>query len=429
AGDQQPYSAVVTMLRSIFGVEGTQPPDGEALVVALRTLGLSGPRANAILWELGAGSRAEVSAPPLSSAVERVFASLADDRMHVFAWDDAERLDEASANLLGAVAEALAGKRIAFLFAARELPKSALQRIESYHEVRLGALDPAALKRLMQVRLGVAQIPRELGAFVANRSGGNTMFAEELLREGVGDGAIQVRDAAIVSLDMHRLAGLPRSLEGELAYRVRRLSDAELEVLRLVARLDEWAEVERIARAIGSSKEETATLLVGLHDKNLVTMEQERARLPTRLIDAALRDGATPDQLAAMELRAADALLDGASDAARLLEQAAFALEAAGEPVRAAECYERAARVRATNARPERTVPLVLRALELVPLESRSADNLAACIQLLADSQVTGGQTLRLTDAVRRLGSHLVSHSDMERNARVDALLNLVRLQ
>src|SRR5690606_41390228 len=50
----------------------------------------------------------------------------------------------------------------------------------------------------------------------------------------------------------------------------------------------------------------------------------------------------TPDQRAALEARAAEALLEDGADDARLLEQAALRMEAAGEPERASENYERA---------------------------------------------------------------------------------------
>lgn len=427
-GQLQPYGAVVTMLRSLFGVVGALRIDRESLVVLLRTLGLSGPKANAILCELGASSDVEGAAPPLSAAVEQVFSRLADDRMHVFAWDDAEQMDEASAQLLAAVAESLATKRIAFLLAARELPSSALSNIEGFEQLHLEGLDSVALRRLVQVRLGVAEIPKELGDLLAQRCQGNPMFVEEMLREGITSGAIRVAQQSVVELDLPRISSVPHTLQTLLANRVRRLNDLELETLRLVARLDEWADTPRIASSTQQATETTATLLIGLAERNLVVVEQDRARLPTRLIEEALMADATPDQVAQLELRAAEALLDGDPDDARLLEQAAQRMESAGEPVRAAEIYERAARARAENARPERTIPLLLRSLELLPLEIRSPGSVLQAIDLLADSPV-GGEPAKLAEMVRRLSSYLLNHTDIERGDLIEALLDLVRIQ
>src|SRR5690606_18588760 len=130
-------------------------------------------RASAILCELGANASTDGSAPPLRAAVERVMSSLADDRMHVFAWDNAEELDEPSIQLLAAASEALATKRVALMFAARELPSAELLKIDGFEEVRLEALDASALKRLVQVRLGVDELPGELEGLLTSRTEGN----------------------------------------------------------------------------------------------------------------------------------------------------------------------------------------------------------------------------------------------------------------
>lgn len=427
-GRQQDYSGIVTMLRALFGVVGTLSVDRESLIVALRTLGLSGAKADAVLCELGASPETDSAAPPLSAAVEQIFARLADDRMHVFAWDDADELDDASARLLAAASEVLANKRVALLFAARSAPSPCLRDIETFEELRLEGLDSTALTRLVQVRLGVSEVPAELEDLVRNRSWGNPMFAEEILREGVTSGAIVTAGGLVAALDLERIGAVPGTVETLLANRVRRLADMELEALRLVACLDEWGDVDRIARSVRRPNEEVTALLVSLADRNLVVFEDARAHLPSRLIEAALFADSTPDQRAALEARAAEALLEGGSDDARLLEQAALRMEAAGEPERASENYERAARARAENARPERTIPLMLKALELVPLETRSASNVLAAVQLLAASPVRG-DVAKLIEMVRRLGSHLVARPDVERDALVDGLLDLVRIQ
>lgn len=427
-GRQQAYSAIVAMLRTLFGVVGVSGVDRESLVVALRTLGLSGPKADAILCELGVSPETDSAAPPLSAAVEQIFSRLADDRMHVFAWDDADELDDASAQLLAAASEVLANKRIALLFAARSGPSAFVRDIEAFFEMRLDGLDSSALSRLVQVRLGVSEVPAELEDLVRNRSGGNPMFVEEILREGVTSGAIVTSGENVAALDLDRIGAVPDTVDTMLVNRVRRLTDLELEALRLVARLDEWAAVERIARSVRLPNEQVVGLLSSLEERNLVVVEDERARLPTRLIEQALLADATPDQRAALEARAAEALLEDGADDARLLEQAALRMEAAGEPERASENYERAARARAENARPERTIPLMLKALELIPLETRSAQTVLGAVQLLADSPV-GGEPAKLVEMVRRLAAHLMARADVDREALVDGLLDLVRIQ
>jgi hypothetical protein len=168
-GAHRPYSAISAMLRVLFGISGSQALDREKLERGLRALGLSGARADAILAELG-GYVAASSALPLRAAMVRVMASLADDRMHVFAWDAAERFDPESAELLAEIAAPLSKKRIALLFASRDRLSKPLSSLPGFEEVALEALGEKAIGRMLRVRLGVTQVPEKLERFILERS-------------------------------------------------------------------------------------------------------------------------------------------------------------------------------------------------------------------------------------------------------------------
>jgi tetratricopeptide (TPR) repeat protein len=149
--------------------------------------------------------------------------------------------------------------------------------------------------------------------------------------------------------------------------------------------------------------------------------------LPLELIREALDRGLSPDQRAKHRLDAAEGLLSEPVNDARRLEDAARSLEAAGEVQRAAVTYERAARARQKSARPERTVPLMIRALTLVPLESRDLVDLGEATKLLADSLVIRQQHEELENVVRRIASHVFGRRDATSGDKVDTLLDLAR--
>lgn len=425
-GADRPYSAINAMLRTLFGVSGSRPLDMGKLDRGLRALGLSGARADAILSELGAYVAAS-SALPLRAALVRVMASLADDRMHVFAWDACERFDAASAELLAEIASPLEKKRIALLFSSRERLHGPLNSLPGYEEVPLTPLGERSLARMLRLRLGVGEVPEKLEQFVRERSGGNPMFVEEILREAVHSGALLVSEGQVKKLDLDGVLSVPETLMSLLSNRTRRTSDDELKLLHQVALLDEWADRSLLSQALGVDVEKIDALFDGLLPAGLLAVEGNRIRLPLELMREALDRDLSPDQRARHRLDAAKALLCEPVDDARRLEEAARCLEAAGETQRAAETYERAARARQKSARPERTVPLMIRALNLVPLETREARHLGAAVKLLADSLVIRQQHQELENVVRRVTSHVFGRTEADPGVRVDTLLDLAR--
>jgi hypothetical protein len=106
-GERVPSSALTAMLQVLCGIqEGDDEQRILEVTPRLRALGLQDDETAAVLAQLGASARPEpeqngdgVPAPArhpsaaLRTAFARMVQSLCDDRLHVFAWDDAQAMD------------------------------------------------------------------------------------------------------------------------------------------------------------------------------------------------------------------------------------------------------------------------------------------------------------------------------------------------
>jgi predicted ATPase len=102
----------------------------------------------------------------------------------------------------------------------------------------VGPLGPEALAELGRRRLGVERLPESLVTFVAERSEGNPMFAEELLFTLRDNGTVELRDGeARIAEGRADPASwqLPSTVEGLIAERIDRLSPAEQMTMKVAS--------------------------------------------------------------------------------------------------------------------------------------------------------------------------------------------------
>src|SRR5262249_12505036 len=113
----------------------------------------------------------------LRTAFTRMVQSLCDDRLQVFAWDDAHSLDAAT---LGAVVatveraearvEAPHGLRAVFLFVTRGETPEVFAESPALHPLSLGELSDDDSAKLVSARVGARLIVPELLAFCRERA-------------------------------------------------------------------------------------------------------------------------------------------------------------------------------------------------------------------------------------------------------------------
>jgi len=156
--------------------------------------------------------------------------------------EDAQWLDSASLALLRDLMRADA--MLAVIASARPFeeapPAEWLEILDTpgMQSLTLGPLGPAALAELCRRRLAVQRLPEALIAFVAERSEGNPMFAEELVFTLRDNGTIVLEgDEARIAAGREDPAGwqLPTTVEGLIAARIDRLAPAEQMTMKVAS--------------------------------------------------------------------------------------------------------------------------------------------------------------------------------------------------
>ena len=427
-GREVPYGALVAMLRTLCGVREGDPADRAAEIEPrLRALGLPGDEVQAVLGELGLAEGPGEKRANLKSAVCRMFASLTEDRLHVFAWDGADQMDAESAELVRAVAERLANSRAVLVFSARPGSDAPFRELPDYLEIPLSDLDDDDVLRLVASRLGVEDVPDALLELVRRRAGGQPMFIEELVIEALESGAVTVRDGRVESLRLDGSLSIPRSLAALLGDRVRRLPDDERRTLVAAAVLGSPVDVAVLGAMLELPLGRVHELVESLVEKELIAMRGPvTLGFRTPLLPEVVLASLEPDVRVELSLSAANAYQttlgtrteDEASRIARHLADA-------GEGDRAAGFFATSGLAALATRRLDRAVAELARALDLADFDSRSPEELGEWVAALGEAarHVRAGE--RIPDVVHRVATHFESHGSVPDRLRAQVAIEL----
>jgi DNA-binding CsgD family transcriptional regulator len=164
---------------------------------------------------------APVDAPPSAHAIALgVLNALRAAAPVVVAIDDVQWLDGPSAAALAFAARRLEDAPVRFLLARRPGRRSALERVVDPLRMPIGALDAAAIRRLLAERLGL-RVPRPVLLRIVETTQGNPLFALEqgrvLVERGVPDLAAEIPvPERVEELLGTRVASLPSPLRASL---------------------------------------------------------------------------------------------------------------------------------------------------------------------------------------------------------------------
>lgn len=429
-GREEPFGGLSAMLRAMCGVrEGDPPQVILGVEPRLRALGLVDAEVSAVLGALGA-ARGDVGAGALTAAVSRMFMSLAEDRLHIFAWDDAHELDQDSGSVLANVAARLSSARVLMLFAARPREDAPYQRIPGYEEMTVDDLDEDDARRLIAARLGVESLPDELFAFMLERAGGHPMFVEELSREALEAGAVEVLDGAVQKVALDGVLAVPRPLRTLIVDRVRRLPERELDLLVAAAILGAPVDVSVLAAMLDLPLGKVNPLAESLIDKQLLIREDPVSLgFATTLLPEVLLGELDPDAKAELHRSAANAYpMVLAERTEQEASRIAHHFAEAGERTRAAGFYATSAYYHLGARRLERAAADFTRALELSDWRTQAPEELAAWVEALGQALRHVRAGAKLPDLVQRLWLHLQSDAafDRERAVRITIHLALI---
>ncbi len=193
---------------------------------------------NAITQQMESGARAS----SVRALLLHLLRQLAAERPTLLLVDDLHWCDDASATILAEAVEAvprlllLGGTRPPDRHAAEGTVK--LLRGAEAQTLQLDLLPRGELDQLACHKLGVQELPRELGDFLHARTGGNPFYGEELLLALRGAGLVETAGNACrlaPEFISAGLATLPTTLQGVIISRVDQLGPAEQLTLKLIS--------------------------------------------------------------------------------------------------------------------------------------------------------------------------------------------------
>ncbi|MBM3263424.1 MAG: protein kinase [candidate division Zixibacteria bacterium] len=224
----------------------------------------------------------------LFQSIMHLFFDIADGPGVVLCMDDLHWGDTGSVQLLHYMARQLKGHRICLIAAYRpeevqdasERPFSGtLQRLNAENigeTVTLHNLDETAIRTMVQDIVGSRVVSVSLSNQVYRESGGNLLYAIEILKWWRDRSKTHKLDiATLEQLDEIAVAVPPR-ITDLILNRLNRLQDTERELLEVAAVGGDWFDVDRLSNTAGVGRLETLRQLHRLERRHAVIAAVER---------------------------------------------------------------------------------------------------------------------------------------------------------
>jgi DNA-binding CsgD family transcriptional regulator len=185
--------------------------------------------------------------------------------------EDLHDADRGTLNLLVYLARHLAGTPLLVIGTYRDVevdrahPLAAalaeLRRVSQFERLHLGELSVNDVQRLLASSSRLA-VPRPLAEAVHHRSGGNALFAHELLRFLLSEGLVERRDGALRRANEASLAGqMPEGLRDVVGKRLSRMSPAANQLLSVASVIGREFSLEVLRRVHVRSEDELESAL------------------------------------------------------------------------------------------------------------------------------------------------------------------------
>jgi serine/threonine protein kinase len=405
-GRDVPLAGVAAMLRVLCGIEeGDDASKVSAVRPRLRALGLGDDELASVLelvrarGDAGYGDATKAQSHA-AAALAHMISRLCDDRLHVLAWDDVQLMDAVSAGVLASVSKAVASCRVVLLFAgtgeeslsATTSAAAAAQQVQQ-NVIMLGDLPREDLYRLTASRLGAREVDEDLLQFVAERTGGNPLYVEELVRAMSESGAVDRRiesesSGKPVERALLRVGAasvdLPKSLRGLMTSRLAKLSPQDRTVLATIALLGEPADIDLLAACANERVSDIERIVFALEGASILRRSGARSIAFVSPVAREVVLDATPNE-AKREIHASIATAMLAAPDPSYGRIAHHQLEC-GDRERAATSFGRSAESLLAAGKPEGAAHDATRALSVADLRARPRTEIARWLATLASA-------------------------------------------
>jgi len=281
-GYAAPLQPVLEMLRSFLGISADDEPSTARRKVADRLtaidasfgadlpfigafLGIDDPENPAPQYEAGAAQAR------LRAIISRLIKAAGRAPL-VIVIEDLHWLDAASESLLETLVDSIVGTRILLVVNFRPPYFADWMTRAHYKSLALSELGVSDTRALVRDLVGDRLELRSISAQIADRSGGNPFFAEELVRTLSEDGTLvgnrgQYRRASNIDTSERTL---PATLEDVIGARIDRMPEIDKALLQISATIGREFPLEILYVVAGLPTETVDAALVGLTNAGLI---------------------------------------------------------------------------------------------------------------------------------------------------------------
>jgi len=427
-GREVPLAGLTAMLQVLCGVREGDPVERvQSVEPRLRALGLTDEERSAVMGQLGAvrAGQAGPSVPPLRAAIAGMVQSLCEDRLHIFAWDNAHALDAESIDVISSAAQRLQSNRAVFVFSARDSSALTFSSLPNHEFIDIGELGPEETERLVGLRTGLAEPPQELVSFCRDRAGGHPLFVEELVKELLETHALMVREGKVATLKLSGEVAVPRSLRSLLASRVARLDAEHKAALCACAILGDPVDTTTLSAMLGVSVQQLDRSLAELEGRTLVRRSgPSSVVMASPMLREAVLESIPPDarrELHGAAAHAYETVLSGRDE--HKADRVAVHLYESGDRDRASAFFASSGVRRRKVGQLEAAVHDLLRALDLADLERRAPEQLLEWTRELEAAVHSVRAAPALGDIVSRVVARIDTASDVRSRVQARVLV------
>ena len=193
----------------------------------------------------------------------------------VFIVEDLHWFDEASRDFLAALVEAVAGTHILLVLTYRSVYRAPWPASATFSEISLAELGPEDAEALVAGLVGTDSAVLPVARQIAERSGGNPFFAEELVRSLIDRGALVGRPGAL-TLGSSGAETLPATVQSVIGERIDRLRDTDKAILQFGATIGREFPLPVLEQVAGIERSELDPVLDRLCEADLIRKEVRR---------------------------------------------------------------------------------------------------------------------------------------------------------